>query len=202
MNIYQFLLASGRQSPLIAVQGDIFSTPADHIAFAVHWPNDAGFSDNDNGGFSSKVVNHGWQELAYQIFEKGEVRSKVIKGKTFHAMAVHTPQDGGWEESPLLIEQCLNKIPVSSDEVIACVLIGGGHAGHKYKAGVDNIEGMMRSYKRVVLHVYDAEMYDKLIALGIAAQPIPLNIPLSNLPKPLLFRDKQAYEQYMLESAG
>lgn len=201
MNLYQFFAATKRQKPLLAMQGNIFQTPAEHIAFAVHWPNDAGHYNNNDGGFSSQVANHGWPELASIRFNKGEVRSKFIKGKTFHAMAVHTPQKGGWDETPLLIEECLNSFPVSNSEVIACVLIGGGHAGQKYKASVNNMEGMIRTYKTTVLYVYDDAMYRLLIAMGVVAQSLPYALPLSQVPKPMLYRESSDFNK-LLEEAG
>lgn len=201
MNLYEFLNAIGRQKPLLAVQGDIFSTPADHIAFAVHWPNDKGYSNNDNGGFSSQVARYGWSDLGQIVFEKGKPETRKIKGKYFHALPVHTPQDGGWDETPMLIEECLNKLPVSSGEVIACVLIGGGNAGQKYNANVRNLEGMIRTYKTVALYVYEKEMYDLLLMTGVVASPIPLNIPLNKITKPMLYSDSVAYKR-LLEEAG
>lgn len=201
MNIFHFFSALKRQKPLVAVQGDIFNTPADHIAFAVHWPNDAGHFDNDDGGFSSLVANYGWPELATIRFEKGKPKSKKINGKTFHALPVHTPQDGGWDESPELIEECLNKLPVSSHKVIACVLIGGGNAGQKYKASVRNLEGMLRTHKTVVLYVYDQSMFDLLLMTGVVAQPLPWGIPLDKIPKPILFKDRESYLK-LLEEVG
>ena len=201
MNIFDFFAALKRQKPLIAVRGDIFNTPADHIAFAVHWPNDAGHSDNDDGGFSSLVASYGWPELSSIKFEKGKPQSKTIKGKTFHALPVHTPQENGWDEAPELIEQCLNMLPVPSNEVIACVLIGGGHAGQKYKASVRNLEGMIHTHKTVVLYVYDEAMFNLLLATGVVAQSIPFGIPLNKLPKPILYKDKESYEK-LLQEAG
>ena len=82
--------ALGLQKPLLAVQGDIFDTPADHIAFAVHWPNKEGYSNNDNGGFASLVAAHGWDDIGKISFEKGRPQSKYIRGKYFHALPVHT----------------------------------------------------------------------------------------------------------------
>lgn len=201
MDIFNFFAALKRQKPLVAVQGDIFSTPADHIAFAVHWPNDEGYSNNDNGGFSSLVANHGWSDLGLINFEKGKPRSEMIKGKTFHALPVHTPQKGGWSESPQLIEACLNKLHVPSNEVIACVLIGGGNAGQKYNASVRNLEGMIHTHKTVVLYVYDQAMYDLLLMTGVVARPIPLGVPLDRVPKPILFKDRESYLK-LLQEAG
>ncbi len=134
-------------------------------------------------------------------FEKGKPQSKKIKGKTFHALPIHTPQDGGWDESPELIKECLNKLPVGSGEVIACVLMGGGNAGEKYKASVRNLEGMIMSYKTIVLYVYNDWMYDLLTMTGAIAKPLPIGVPLDMVPKPVLYKDKETYykllEQYI-----
>lgn len=54
MILEKFLRSLGLQKPLLAVKGDIFATPADHIAFAVHWPNKQGYSNNNNGVFPLK----------------------------------------------------------------------------------------------------------------------------------------------------
>ena len=200
-HLYEFLAALKRQKPLLAVQGNIFDTPADHVAFAVHWPNKEGHYNNNDGGFSSRVAEYGWPELAHIRFEKGKPQSQMIKGKMFHALPVHTPEKGGWDETPQLIESCLNQLPISSSEVIACVLIGGGHAGKKFKASITNLEGMVRTLKTVVLYVYNSSLYDLMLMNGIVAQPLPYGIPLGEIPKPVLYRDRNSYLE-LLEKAG
>lgn len=189
MYLHEFMQATGIQKPLLAYRGNIFETPADHIAFAVHWPNDEGYSNNDNGGFSSRVAEFGWPELGSITFRKGISVSKKINGKHFHALPVHTPQKDGWDETPYLIEDCLNKLPVSSTDVIAIVLIGGGKAGEKYKASIKNLEGMIRTYKTVVLYVYDDIMFNLLIGTGVVAQGTPLGTPLSEMPRVYKYRE-------------
>jgi len=191
MTLEKFLAQLKLQKPLIAIRGDIFDTLADHIAFAVHWPNKKGHANNNAGGFSSKVAEFGWTDLGDIVFKKGEVRSRKIKGKTFHAMAVHTPEEGGWDETPQLIENCLNILPVSSIEVVAVVLIGGGDAGAKYNATVRNLEGMVKTCKTVVLYVYDDPLYELLVATGVTAQPLPQGVSLTALPKVVKYRDQQ-----------
>lgn len=199
MVLVNFMRALGLQKPLLAVRGDIFETPADHIAFAVHWPNKEGYCNNDTGGFSTRVAEFGWPELGSIIFEKGKPHTKKIKGKYFHALPVHTPEEGGWDESPFLIEECLNKLPVESSEVIAVVLIGGGNAGEKYKASVKNLEGMIRTYKTVVLYVYDDLMFNLLVGTGVVAQGIPQETSLINLPKVYKYREMKMTQLAQVE---
>jgi hypothetical protein len=176
---------------LIAIQDDIFNTPADHIAFAVHWRNSEGYLDNSNGGFAGEVAERFWPELANLEFEKGVPISKKFLGKWWHACPVHTNEKGGWDESPILIEECFNKIPCGSTEVIASVLMGGGHAGNKYKATVNNLEGFIKTYKTVVLYVKDQGMYDLLIECGIVAKAIPQKTSLISLPKVYKYGEKR-----------
>ena len=188
MNLYEFLFANKLQKPLLAIQGNIFHTCADHVAFGVHWRNKKGYLNNSNGGFAGDVANYGWPELETYEFKKGRPVTKFIKGKYFHALPVHTNEDGGWDESPSLIEECLNLLPVPSTEVIACVLIGGGHAGLKYNATVNNLEGLLKTHKTTVLYVYDQLLYDALVGTGVIAQVIPFNCMLSQLPKVYKYR--------------
>ncbi|MFA4942729.1 MAG: hypothetical protein WC564_03785 [Patescibacteria group bacterium] len=99
-------------------------------------------------------------------------------------MAVHTNEIGGWKNAPELIRVCLNKLPTSSVEVIAVVLIGGGISGKKWKAGLDNIIGMSQSYKTVVLYIKEKNYYEAALRTGIAFQGIPLEL----FPKTIKYR--------------
>lgn len=189
MILENFLRSLGLQKPLLAVKGDIFNTPADHIAFAVHWPTKNGYSNNNNGGFSSEVAKYGWDDIGSIIFKKGKPVTRKIKGKYFHALPVHSPEEGGWDETPFLIEECLNKLPVDSTEVISVVLIGGGNAGEKYKASIRNLEGMVNTYKTVVLYVYDDLMFNLLVGTGVIAQSIPEKSSFLGLPKVYKYRE-------------
>lgn len=190
MNLQEFLYANKLQKPLIAIQGDVFTTLADHIAFGVHWRNKEGYLDNSNGGFAGKVAEYGWPELATYEFEKGKPVSKMIRGKTFHALPVHTNEKGGWDEAPILIEECLSTLPVSTMEVISCVLIGGGSSGLKYKATICNIGGMLKTHKTIVLYVYDEFLYDALVGTGVVAASIPKDVNLRELPKVYKYGDR------------
>jgi len=109
MNIEKFKRAICFQEPLLCIQGDIFETPADHIAFAVNYPNSEGHYDNNDTGVAAEVCQRYWPELKNIKFEKGETRSHRSMGKTFHALAVHTNELNGWKDAPQLIETCLNK---------------------------------------------------------------------------------------------
>lgn len=175
------------QEPMICLQGDIFDTPADHIAFAVNYPNSSGDFGN-TGGFAGEVCRRFWPELEFIKFKRGEIRAHTSHGKTFHAMAVHTNEIDGWKDTPELIESCLNRLPVSSEEVIALVLIGGGKAGKRWKANVKNIVGMSRSYKTTVLYIRDSERYQAILAARLAYQGIPLHL----VPKTQKYRAQLA----------
>ncbi|MCX6795374.1 MAG: hypothetical protein NT165_01415 [Candidatus Falkowbacteria bacterium] len=175
MNIETFKRFIDFQEPLLCIQGDIFETPADHIVFAVNYPNLLG-QYNNNQGFAGEVCRKFWPGLDNIQFEKGEIRSHLSKGKCFHAIAVHTNEPDGWNESPELIESCLNRLPVSSVEVVAMVLIGGGKSGKKWKSGVNNIVGMSRSCKTIVLYIKQIEQYQALLSIGLGYRSIPLNL--------------------------
>jgi len=188
MNIEKFKIITGFQEPLLCIQGDIFDTPADHIAFAVNYPNKDGQSENGFTGFAGEVCRRFWPGLNNIVFTKGEVRSHRSQGKTFHALAVHTNEVNGWQDAPQLIESCLNRIPVGSEEVITIVLIGGGKAGKKWKASVNNIVGMSRSYKTVVLYIKEEDYFQTALRLGVIRQSIPLQL----LPKTKKYRAQLA----------
>ncbi len=194
MDLYRFMNSLGLHKPLLAVQGDIFETPADHIAFAVHYPTKQGSFNNAGSGFSAQVAKYGWPELKNYEFLKGVPISKKIKGKYFHALPIHTNEENGWDDAPMLIRQCLNKLAVNSNEVIACVLMGGGNAGLKYGATVRNIEGMVKSYKTVVLYVNDKPIFNVLIGTGVVAQFIPREGSLLELPKVIQYRESAMLE--------
>jgi hypothetical protein len=56
---------------------------------------------------------------------------------------------------------------------------------------VNNIEGLVKTYKTTVLYVYDKDMYDALIGTGVVASAIPLNCALTQLPKVYKYRELQ-----------
>ena len=168
MKIHEFFRLVNLQEPLYCVHGDIFKTPAKHIAFAVNYPDKKGNYCNE-GGFAGEVLEKHWPELGSIRFTKGEPISRYSNGKYWHALPVHTNEADGWEETPGLIESCLNKLPVNSTEVVTCVLIGGGVAGKKWGANIKNIGGMLSSIKTIVLYVYEADMFQLLVGTGIVA---------------------------------
>ena len=190
MTLQDFLWLNRLQKPLVAIQGDIFKTEAHYIAFAVHWRNSKGELNNANGGFAGMVAKLGWPELETYEFKKGVPIIKFIEGKYYCALPVHVNDENGWDETPFLIEEALNALPVSSVDVIACVMIGGGYAGRKYFANVNNLQGFMRTYKTIVMYVYDKEYYDLLLDCKIIAEPTSYDTPLTRLPKVYHLRDK------------
>lgn len=172
MNLTHFLAIAGLQKALTCVRGDILKTHADHIAFAVNYPNNLGQFDNTTG-FAGQVAKKFWPELVNIRFKPGVPVSHTVKGKTYHALPVHSNEDGGWDLAPGLIHGGLNALPVPSEEVITCVLIGAGDAGRKWNVNIKNIEGMSKSYKTIVLYVKELQQYDALMRLGIASATIP-----------------------------
>jgi len=80
--------------------------------------------------------------------------------------------------------------------------MGGGNAGHKYNASINNIEGMIKSYKTIALYVYEEWIFDLLLATGIIAEGTKREISLSDLPKVLKYRDfsdKKMLEEFSLQ---
>ncbi|MEZ4103009.1 MAG: hypothetical protein R3B55_00300 [Candidatus Paceibacterota bacterium] len=172
MNKQQFLSAVGLEQPLLSVHGDIFETPADHIAFAVNF---AGKSSKpvNSGGFAGEVSRRYWPEISNHEFQAGVPVSRYIAsaGKFFHALPVHSNEEGGWKDAPELITKCFNLLPVPSTEVIATVLMGAGSSGTKYNASPRNIEAMALSYKEIVLYIYEEAVYHLLLQTGLLASP-------------------------------
>ncbi|HNX10792.1 MAG TPA: hypothetical protein PKI61_01495 [bacterium] len=186
MNIRKFKDYIGYQEPMMCIQGDILETELDDIVFAVNYPNLSGEYDN-TGGFAGEICRRFWPELKDIKFTEGEVISHYAQGKRFHAIAVHSNEPNGWKNAPALIESCLNKIRVSSEEGLAIVLIGSGAAGKKWKASVDNIVGMSRSYKNVVLYIKNKDYYKALIRAAMTYESIPLHLA----PKTLKYRTRE-----------
>lgn len=172
MNKHEFLDAVGLAEPMLAVQGNIFETPADHIAFAVNFPTADGSFQN-SGGFAGEVARMYWPELVDYKFERGKPVSRfcAVLGKTLHALPVHSNEEGGWENAPLLITDCFNQLCVPSNEVIASVLIGGGKSGEKFGANPRNVEAMALSYKTIVVYFLQEAMMHLAIRGGLLASP-------------------------------
>lgn len=172
MDKREFLEAVGLTEPMLAVQGDIFTTPADHIAFAVNFPSADG-SYRNSGGFAGEVARMYWPELVDYKFERGKPVSRFCTqlGKTLHALPVHSNEEGGWKDAPILITDCFNQLHVPSNEVIASVLIGGGKSGAEFGANPRNIEAMAMSYKTIVVYLLEETMMYHAIQSGLLASP-------------------------------
>ena len=130
------------------VSGDIFMAPQKHIAFAV---NTQGHND---AGFAGQVSSRIWPELASTGGNKlGEVLTHKNGTKTFHALVCHSLDSGGWNDTPRVARECLDKIDAPADEEIAVVLMGSGPVGTIQGADVNTIlAGMEQSKRKLVVY--------------------------------------------------
>lgn len=130
------------------VRGDIFAAPQKHIAFAV---NTQGYND---AGFAGQVSSRVWPELENTGGnELGEVLKHPYGTKTYHALVCHSLDGGGWDETPRVAKECLDKLDVPDDEEIAVVLMGSGPVGMMQGANVEAIlAGMETSKKKLVVY--------------------------------------------------
>lgn len=72
--------------------------------------------------------------------------------KTYHALVCHSLDSGGWNDTPRVARECLDKIDVPDDEEIAVVLMGSGPVGMMQGADVNAIlAGMEQSKKKLVV---------------------------------------------------
>ncbi len=165
LDILDFMLLERdniRKPHFLVVEGDILETPARHIAFAVNFETRDGRPAKNTGGFAGQVSKF-IPEVAKFQYEKGKSQTFSFNGKFYHALPVHSNEEGGWEEAPLLITECLNQLKVEDDEVIASVLIGGGVSGDTFNANTKNIAGMLLSQKTLALYLLDKpEVYEAL----------------------------------------
>ncbi|OGD32028.1 hypothetical protein A3C91_01570 [Candidatus Azambacteria bacterium RIFCSPHIGHO2_02_FULL_52_12] len=130
------------------VRGDIFAAPQKHIAFAVNTQgyNDAGFAGQVSSRIWSKLASTGGNEL-------GEVLTHKNGSKTYHALVCHSLDSGGWNDTPRVARECLDKIDAPNDEEIAVVLMGSGLVGMMQGADVEAIlKGMEQSKKKLVVY--------------------------------------------------
>lgn len=130
------------------VRGDIFAAPQKHIAFAV---NTEGYND---AGFAGQVSSRIWPKLANTGGNKlGDVLMHKIGSKTYHALVCHSLESGGWNETPRVARECLDKLYVPEGEEIAVVLMGSGPVGMMQGADVNAIlAGMERSKRKLVVY--------------------------------------------------
>lgn len=129
------------------VQDDIFNSEAKHIAFAV---NTEGYND---AGFAGQVSSKYWNELANcGSHEIGEVLSKKVGDKTFHALVCHSLENGWGENQAEVIKECFDKIPANG-EAVATIAIGTGFVGMMSGANFRQIVcGIHDSDQQVLLH--------------------------------------------------
>mgnify|MGYP001590620607 FL=1 len=130
------------------VRGDIFAAPQKHIAFAV---NTQGYND---AGFAGQVSSRIWPKLASTGGnELGEVLTHKNGNKTYHALVCYSLDSGGWNDTPRVARECLDKIDVPNDEEIAVVLMDSGPVGMMQGADVNAIlAGMEQSKKKLVVY--------------------------------------------------
>ncbi len=130
------------------VHGDIFAAPQKHIAFAV---NTQGYNDD---GFAGQISSRIWPMLANTGGNRlGEVLTYKHYDKTYHALVCHSLDPGGWNDTPRIARECLDKIYLPDDEEIAIVLMGSGPLGMMQGANVKAIlTGMEQSNKRLVVY--------------------------------------------------
>ena len=127
---------------------DIFKTSCEHIVFALN-------SRGDNkSGFAALVSRDFWPELVDTGPKKlGEILSRKVEGKTFHAIVCYNKSIGGWEETPKIVEKCLNSLDVPVNEAIAIVLMGSGIMEQVERADKSAIlDAMARSKKHLVVY--------------------------------------------------
>lgn len=130
------------------VRGDIFEASQKHIAFAVNTEgyNEAGFAGQVSSRIWPKLTNTGGNEL-------GEVLTHKNSSKTYHALVCHSLEPGGWNDTPRVVRECLDKIDVPDGEEIAVVLMGSGPVGMMQGADVEAIlAGMQNSKKKLVVY--------------------------------------------------
>jgi hypothetical protein len=127
--------------------GDVIHGPERHVAFAV---NSEGYND---AGLAGNVAFNYWPELAETgPIRMGEMLSKDTGSKVFHAMVVHSLEEG-WEETPKHIEACFNALQVATDEEVASIAMGAGMIGMMSGANPDeNLAAMDRSNKSIVIY--------------------------------------------------
>lgn len=139
-----------KESTMISrqVRGDIFQSEFNHTVFAINTEghNDAGFAGLVSSKFWPELSNTGEKEL-------GAVLSKEVSpGQWLHGLVCHSLSDNGWAETPNVVRDCLDSIPVEDDEEIGAVLMGSGPIGRMMGADVNEIlRGIDSSKKKVAV---------------------------------------------------
>lgn len=127
--------------------GSVIRSPERHVAFPV---NREGLNDV---GLPGAISRKFWPELAsVRTAKLGEIITKDIGRKVFHALVVYSLEDG-WSEAPRHIEACFNELKIPVDQEIASVVIGGDAVGAR--SGADppaNLAAMDRSDQYIVVY--------------------------------------------------
>jgi hypothetical protein len=141
-------IAQGQDMITRTVRGDIFASGCRNIAFGV---NAEGYNFE---GFAGMVAARYWPELSVTGLRlPGDTLSHSAGGYTFHALVCHFARDGGFDQTPRIITQCLDALEVPDTTEIACVLVGGGPVGRAIGADTSAIlKGIDRSHKRVAVY--------------------------------------------------
>ena len=116
------------------VVGDIFTSEYKQIAFPIC---QEGFNDQ---GFAAVIANNLWPELLYTGQRPlGQVLTKRVRNITLYALVIFSLKPEGWQEAPQYLKAALHNIPVSDEEVIACVKLGFTPEALKLGANPDAI---------------------------------------------------------------
>ena len=128
-------------------RGDVITGSERHVAFAV---NCEGYND---AGLAGNISYNYWPELANTgRIRMGEMLSKDTGSKVFHALVVHSLEEG-WSEAPKHIEECFNELQIPTDEEVASVAMGAGMIGMLSGANPqENLAAMERSNKSIVIY--------------------------------------------------
>ncbi len=127
--------------------GDVTQSPEKHVAFAV---NSEGYND---AGLAGNIAYNYWPELVSTgPIRMGEILSKDTGKKVFHALVVHSLNEG-WKNAPSHIEACFNELQIPTDEEVASVAMGAGMIGMLSGANpAENLAAMERSNKSIAIY--------------------------------------------------
>ena len=122
------------------VKGDVLSSAYSNICFAV---NTEGYND---AGFAGLVARQFWPGLDDTgPKELGDVMTHRADNKrVFHALVCHSLKSNGWEKTPTILTECLDKLDLPRHAAI--VLVGGGMIDQMGGANVwKNLHGIAQS---------------------------------------------------------